>query len=129
MDCRILFIGDVMGKPGRRAITELLPGIRSEFNVNLVIANVENVSGGKGIQSSALTLLQTAGVDVFTSGNHVWDKPDVYQCFADEFPLLRPANYPNLETHPLPGQDYYLWESPDGYSVAILNFLGQFSFR
>ena len=84
MFCNILFIGDVMGKPGRRAIKQFLPALRDEYNLDCVIANVENVAGGKGIEMEKILELENAGVDVFTSGNHVWDKPDVMKCFEAE---------------------------------------------
>lgn len=125
MDCRILFIGDVVGKPGRQAIERLLPKVRQEFSVDCVIANGENTAGGKGIEPTTMAQLRAAGVDVVTSGNHIWDKSDVMQCFAEDMPLLRPANYPNTEEFPLPGKEFWVWKSPKGFSIAIINLIGR----
>ncbi|MFH1236210.1 MAG: TIGR00282 family metallophosphoesterase [Parcubacteria group bacterium] len=96
---KVLFIGDIDAKPGRQATAALLPDIRKHYACDLVIANVENVSHGKGVTKKALDDIRAAGVDVFTSGNHVWDKPEVFEIFDDpNYTLLRPANYPDGTT-------------------------------
>ncbi len=89
---RILMIGDIIGRPGRRALASLLPGLRSELSVDLVTANAENTAGGFGLTLKTARNLLDSGVDVMTSGNHIWDKKDILP-HMDELPLLRPANY------------------------------------
>lgn len=91
----ILFIGDIDAKPGRQATAKILPSLREELSCDLVIANVENLAHGTGVTKKSLDEIRAVGVDVFTSGNHVWDKDEVHDIFLDkEIPLLRPANYP-----------------------------------
>ncbi len=90
----ILCIGDVYGEPGRRALAHWLPRLRAELEVDLVIANVENAAGGFGVTPALARGFLAAGVDVMTSGNHVWDRKDVVEYIAKENLLLRPANYP-----------------------------------
>lgn len=89
---RVLMIGDIIGKPGRRILAQLLPGLRQELGVDLVTANAENTAGGFGLTLKTARALLAAGVDVMTSGNHIWDKKEIIPHF-DELPLLRPANY------------------------------------
>jgi metallophosphoesterase (TIGR00282 family) len=91
---RILFIGDVVGKPGRRAVASLLPLWRQELPCDLVIANGENSAGGAGITSSTAADLFDAGVDVITTGNHVWDQREALSYLATTERVLRPLNYP-----------------------------------
>ena len=89
---RALMIGDIIGQPGRSALARLLPDLRRELNVDLVTANAENTAGGFGLTIKTARALLDAGVDVMTSGNHIWDKKEIIPHF-DELPLLRPANY------------------------------------
>ena len=91
---RILMIGDVIGQPGRKAISTLVPDLRREFGINLVIANGENVAGGFGITPDTAGELMDGEVDVITSGNHVWKQKEIIQYINEEWPLIRPANYP-----------------------------------
>lgn len=91
---RILFFGDVVGKPGRKALIAVLPELKSQYRPHLTIANAENLAHGVGVTKKTLDECRRAGVDFFTSGNHIWDKPEAYQLFeAADVPLLRPANY------------------------------------
>ena len=91
----ILFFGDVMGRLGRRALQALLPSVRKEFGADYVIANAENLAHGKGVTRTTIEELRAAGVDAFTSGNHIWKKPEVYELMEDaNLVLLRPENYP-----------------------------------
>jgi len=87
-------IGDVIGKPGRKVVQEFLPGLRSEYGVNLTIANGENVAGGIGVTLDTAQELLDAGVDVITTGNHVWAKREIIPHLDSELPLLRPLNFP-----------------------------------
>lgn len=92
---KILFIGDIVGKPARKAVTQLLPSLRRELGVDVVIANVENLAHGKGITSSTWEEMRLAGVDIGTGGNHTFSKPEARLLFADETqPLVRPMNFP-----------------------------------
>lgn len=90
----ILFIGDVVGKAGRRAVSCLLPEIRRGHNLDLVIANGENAAGGKGLTPSTAEEMFEAGVEIITSGNHVWHYREIYPFLDSEAPALRPLNYP-----------------------------------
>lgn len=92
---RILMIGDIIGKPGRRAVKSLLPDLRAEHSIDLVIANGENVAGGFGITLETAYELLESGVDVITSGNHVWDQKEIIPHMDEGLPILRPANYPD----------------------------------
>src|SRR3990170_1657634 len=88
-------VGDVMGRPGRRAVAALLPGLRQELGVNLVIVNGENTAAGRGLTLPTARELFDAGVDVITSGNHIWDQKEIVPLLGGEAHILRPANYPD----------------------------------
>ena len=106
----ILFIGDVFGSVGRRCLAELLPGLVEEHAVDLVVANGENSAGGLGINAKTARDMLDAGVDLITSGNHIWKQKGIQQYLEQEPRLLRPANYPP----DTPGQGYALVESATG---------------
>ena len=91
---RVLMIGDVVGKPGRQVVDSLLPEIRDSFGIDLVIANGENVAGGAGITLDTADELLASGVDVITSGNHIWDQKSIIPHLDNGLPILRPLNYP-----------------------------------
>ncbi len=91
---RILMIGDVIGKPGRHAIRTLVPELRREFEIDLVIANGENAAGGFGITPETAQEIMDGDVDVITSGNHIWKQKEIIPFISEEWPLIRPANYP-----------------------------------
>jgi hypothetical protein len=88
-------IGDVIGKPGRRALRKMVPLLRKEYSLDLVIANSENTAGGFGLTVDTAYELLECGVDVLTSGNHIWDQKEILPHMDGELPLVRPANYPN----------------------------------
>ena len=90
----ILAIGDIVGRPGRRAVSQLLPGLRQQDGVDLVIANGENAAGGIGLTLSTANELLDAGIDVLTSGNHIWVHKEIIPYLDGEMPILRPLNYP-----------------------------------
>jgi len=90
---RILVIGDVVGRPGRKAVKSLLPGLRREFQVDMVIANAENAAGGKGITSITATEMLESEVDVLTTGNHIWAQREIIPYLDGEMPITRPLNY------------------------------------
>ncbi|NLY54135.1 MAG: TIGR00282 family metallophosphoesterase [Firmicutes bacterium] len=90
----ILFIGDIVGRPGRQSLPELLSRVKRRYQVDLVIANGENAAGGKGITRDVAEQLFRAGVDIITSGNHIWDKREALDLLSEERRIIRPANYP-----------------------------------
>lgn len=118
---RILFIGDIVGRPGRQAISGLLSNIRRAHKVDLVIANAENASGGFGATPQVVGELLDNGIDLLTSGNHIWDKKEIIPCFDEERRLLRPANYPTGN----PGAGSIVVNTPTGDKVGVLNILGR----
>jgi len=120
---RILFIGDVFGQPGRRLVKELLPGLVAEYNPDLVLANGENAAAGFGITPPLVDELLDWGIAVLTSGNHVWDKKEIYAYLNEHSDgrLLRPANYP----HGAPGHGLYLGKTRSGFNYAVLNLQGR----
>ncbi|OGP91884.1 MAG: metallophosphoesterase [Deltaproteobacteria bacterium RBG_16_54_18] len=121
---RILFIGDVVGKGGRRAITDLLPTVIKE-GVDFVIANGENVSGGIGITPQYAQMLWNQGVNVITTGNHIWRKKEILSLLDHEPCLLRPANYP-LGT---PGRGSGTYATAQGQKVGVINLEGRVFMR
>ena len=118
---RILMIGDIVGRPGRRAILENLSCLRREMNIDFVIANGENAAAGHGITKEIAKQLFNAGVDVFTMGNHVWNKKEVFDYIEKEKRLLRPANYPPGT----PGVGYQLYETNKGVTIGVVNVSGR----
>lgn len=91
---RILFLGDIVGEPGRKAVMAALPGLKQELAIDFVVVNAENTAGGKGISPKIAIDLLRAGVAVITSGDHIWDQPDIVPHLSLEPRLLRPLNYP-----------------------------------
>jgi len=118
---RFLFIGDIVGKPGRRAIRELLPKIISRHEIDFVIANCENSASGFGVTRDVVDELYQNHIDVLTSGNHIWDKKEIREFLEDYETLLRPANYPDGT----PGWGSVVVETPVGIHVGILNLAGR----
>ena len=116
----ILAIGDVIGNPGRRIVKELLPGIKREYKIDFIVANGENSAGGIGITYSVAHELYTFGVDVITTGNHIWSKRDVLSFINDDNRIVRPANY-NPE---LPGKGSTVCHLSNK-SIGVVNILGR----
>ena len=133
---KLLFIGDIVGQPGRNAVKTLLPKLREQHALDFVIANGENSAGGSGITPKIAEELFTAGVDVITSGDHVWDQKEVMELLANEKRFLRPLNYPAGT----PGRGSGVFEvkrwgeatdepargdaRPTRFSIAVLNAQG-----
>jgi metallophosphoesterase (TIGR00282 family) len=92
---KLLFIGDIVGNPGRRAVKDLVPGLRERHGLDVVIANGENSAGGSGITPKTAAEIFSAGVDVITSGDHLWDQKEVMELLENESRFLRPLNYPS----------------------------------
>jgi 2',3'-cyclic-nucleotide 2'-phosphodiesterase len=118
---RCMVIGDIIGKPGRQAVTHSLSELRAELDLDLVIANGENLAAGAGLTPSLAEEILEAGVDVITSGNHVWDKREVYEYLDSGRPVLRPLNYPDEA----PGRGWLVYTLPDGEPVAVVNLMGR----
>ncbi|MEQ1757050.1 MAG: TIGR00282 family metallophosphoesterase [Vicinamibacterales bacterium] len=118
---RLFFIGDIVGKPGRELIRKGLRALVELHDVDLVIANAENAAAGFGITKDIGDTLLDWGVDVMTSGNHIWDKKEAIDYIATEPRLLRPANYPAG----VPGRGSYLAQTRDGRAVGVVNVMGR----
>ncbi len=113
----ILAIGDIIGSPGRQAVQRLLPEIRQQYGVDFAIANAENVAGGFGLTPNTAKELLNAGVDVMTSGNHIWAQKEIIPYLDSEMPVLRPLNYPPG----VPGRGYLIARS----KVMVVNLIGR----
>jgi metallophosphoesterase (TIGR00282 family) len=113
---RILAIGDIIGKPGRKAVEEILPGLYSEYNIDLVIGNGENAAGGLGLTPSTAEELFDSGIDVITTGNHIWAYKEIIPYLNNGPALIRPLNYPPTN----PGRGYLLKNN-----VLIVNLVGR----
>ena len=118
---RILCLGDVVGRPGRNVLRERLPNLRRELGVDLVMANGENAAGGIGLTPSTFRELREAGVDVVTSGNHIWKHREIYSLLDESPVLLRPDNYGAKA----PGRGVCVFVLPCGFKVGIVNLLGR----
>src|SRR6476620_11726284 len=120
--CRVLMIGDMIGKPGRATVEELVPGLREERGIDFVTANGENVAGGMGLTPSTAESLLAAGVDVITSGNHIWDKREIYPFLDANDRVLRPHNY---GSNGVPGRGWGVFQALDGTDLAVINLQGR----
>ncbi|HOD49089.1 MAG TPA: TIGR00282 family metallophosphoesterase [Candidatus Hydrogenedentes bacterium] len=117
----ILFIGDIVGRPGRRSVARWLPRLRDEFAVDLVIANGENAAGGLGITPALVRELLEGGVQVITLGNHTWRKREFVKAIGSFDAVVRPANYPEG----VPGKGFVAYRLDDGRTVGVVNLLGR----
>ena len=120
--CRVLMIGDMIGKPGRVAVEGLLADLREQRGIDFVTANGENVAGGMGLTPSTADAILAAGVDVITSGNHIWDKREIYPYLEATDRVLRPLNY---GTHEVPGRGWGTYQALDGTDLAVINLQGR----
>lgn len=125
MPLRFLMIGDIVGRPGRRVVQQQLPQLRRDLNIDLVIANAENVAGGSGITRALFRKLQSYGIDGVTLGDHALRQPDIYPALDSEPNIIRPANLPESA----PGQRYMLLRSVGsgggGKQLYVLTVLGR----
>lgn len=117
---RILFLGDIVGRPGRRIAYKTLPDLKKEYEPVLTIANGENAAGGNGITRDIADELYGAGIEVLTMGNHVWDNKDVYNFIDSDENIVRPANYPPGS----PGRGYTIVNGAD-CKIGIINLSGR----
>lgn len=118
---KILFIGDIVGSPGRRILRERLAVIRQEWSVDLVIANGENSAGGAGITPETASEIYDAGVDIITTGDHLWDQRSVSSLLESEPRFVRPLNYPAGT----PGRGYSVFKHVNGVKVVVVNLQGR----
>lgn len=112
----ILAVGDIIGKPGRQAVNKLLPSLREQYGLDLVMANAENIAGGLGVTPTTARELLDTGVDVLTSGNHIWAQKEIISYLDGELPILRPLNYPPS----VPGRGYII----KGHTMVV-NLIGR----
>ena len=118
---RIMFFGDVVGRPGRRAVAIVLRALRRREAIDFVVATGENAAGGKGIDPGSAEELQDAGVDVITTGNHVWQQREIVPYLAENERVLRPLNFPPGS----PGAGWVVRGARDGTPVAVVNLIGR----
>jgi len=118
---RILFIGDIVGKAGRQAIDGVLQKVIADHKIEFTIANGENAAGGMGITPAIAIEMLDQGVDVLTSGNHIWAKKEIFPFLGEELRILRPANYPPN----VPGRGGGVFHTRDGQKVGVLNLEGR----
>jgi len=112
----ILVVGDVIGRPGRQAVEAILPHLRQQYKLDLVIANAENAAGGLGLTLTTAKALLDAGVDALTSGNHIWAQKEIIPYLDSDMPILRPLNYPPG----VPGKGYL-----STGQVMVVNLIGR----
>lgn len=117
----ILLIGDITGRPGREVTKELLPELKKRERIDFTIANAENIAGGSGITPDTCEELLEAGIDVLTSGDHIWKQKQIFDIIDTEDRLLRPANYPENT----PGSGSGIYKTEKNISVAVINLLGR----
>ena len=117
---RFLLIGDVIGRTGRNTLKEVLPEVKKKYKPDFIVINGENLAGGYGITRKVFKEIDKLGIDVITSGNHIWDKKEIYQFIDEEPKLLRPANYPPMVL----GRGYGIYEK-NGKRIAVINIMGR----
>ncbi|MBL8027933.1 MAG: TIGR00282 family metallophosphoesterase [Fibrobacteres bacterium] len=117
----ILFVADIFASGGKRVLSEVLPKLVDEYSIDLVVANGENIAGGRGVTKNLLSKLKKFGVHVVTSGNHIWDNKDGQDCLVSDPHLLRPLNYPVGN----PGKGSVVYHLADGRTAAVLNLQGR----
>ena len=118
---KLLFIADIVGQPGRRAVKELVPKLRRQHQIDVVVANGENSAGGSGITVNTATEIFGAGVDIITSGDHLWDQKEVMELLANEPRFVRPLNYPAGT----PGHGSAVYEREGMPKLAVMNLQGR----
>ena len=118
---KLLFVGDIVGRPGRDLVRRHVRALAAHHAVDLVIANGENAAGGAGITRENVLEILSAGVDVITTGNHVWDKRETLEFIGNEPRLIRPANYPDGT----PGLGSYVARAGNGVAVGVINLMGR----
>jgi len=123
---KILMIGDIVARPGRQIVESVLPEVRREYGIDWVVANGENLAGGRGLNRKTLKQITDAGVDVVTTGNHVWFNDEGVELLKKKSsPILRPANYPP----DIPGRGWGLFTNALGQQLIVINLIGRVFMR
>src|SRR5436190_10151408 len=117
----LLFVGDVVGSPGRRALQDALLPLIDKRRIDFTVVNIENAAGGFGLTNELFADLSKMPIDVFSSGNHIWDKKEIYDALNASDRILRPANYPPGN----PGRGFTVQSTASGIPVGVLNLQGQ----
>jgi len=117
----ILFIGDIIGRPARKTLSKFVPQLIHEYMIDFIIANGENLAGGVGLTKETAEEMFALGINVLTSGNHIWAKKDAIELLQNDKRVLRPLNYPEQ----CPGRGYTIIDTPDAHSVAVVNLMGR----
>lgn len=120
----VLCFGDIFAKPGRQAVRDTLPSLKSKYSPDFILGNVENLAGGKGVNKKTIGELLDLGFDAFTSGNHIWDNKEVYDILRTERRLLRPANYPDAPGERAPGHGFGLFRKGN-HELFVINVMGR----
>lgn len=118
---RVLMVGDIVGRPGRKVLRDLLRTYRKKFNLDLIIANGENAAGGNGLNNAVANELYDSGIDIITMGNHTWDKREILDFIDHDHTLVRPANYPPGT----PGHGSVIFSMDNKTKVAVINLSGR----
>jgi metallophosphoesterase (TIGR00282 family) len=118
---RVLILGDVVGRPARRAVRDFVPSLIKNEAIDLAVANAENAAGGMGVDIKSAGELFSAGIHVLTSGNHIWKKKEIYSYLDQQVNLIRPANYPQGA----PGRGWCEWQNSDGLKALVINLQGR----
>lgn len=122
---KILFLGEAIGRPGRKAVLKALPNLLKKYNPDFTLLNGEQLAGGKGLTLNTVLEMQEAGIDLITTGNHVWDKREFIEFLDDKsIPVIRPANYPPG----VPGRGYQIVEK-DSKAILVMNLMGRSFFK
>lgn len=121
---RVLYFGDIFGKPGRQALVAALPDLLARFSPHIVLCNVENLAGGRGVNRRSYQELLNLGFHGFTSGNHIWDNKEVLEIFAQDSRIIRPANFPSPRGYACPGKGVAVIEG-NGRKLRVINLLGR----
>lgn len=124
MNIKVLFIADIFGRPGRKTVAKLLPDLcKNKGPFDLIIANGENAAGGMGITPKIANNFLDWGIDVITTGNHVWGQKEIIEYFDEQPRILRPANYPPAAE--VPGKGFLVTQMENGLSATVINIAGQ----
>ena len=118
---KILLVGDIVGRPGRKAVHKIVSKLRKEKKIDFVVANAENAAGGSGLTIDIVDELLRSNVDVLTSGDHIWKKKEIYERLENDRRILRPANYPKS----CPGRGAATFKLPNGVTIGVINVLGR----
>jgi metallophosphoesterase (TIGR00282 family) len=124
-DLNVLFVGDIIARQGRRAVARILPKLKDEFQIDFTIGNCENTAGGFGLTEKLADELFASGIDVLTSGNHIWDRKEIVPMLDSLDAVLRPLNYPPG----VPGKGWGIFESGSGRRICVINLIGRVFMR